>query len=485
MCHERAKHSFGLGAVLILLVSEVFLRGWVTMTPTRANATYLFLQCMFIARIVFMSSPNEFFMGLGLRWIMIAVLAAARLDGRKNALSNSVMALTHCLVYVLKIRFVAEDNVGMIRWIARFCFMELVAVVMITMFGFFIEDFVRSREETILELQATKGSEQAAQGILSVLCDADVILNSRLEIQGSATKLSHLLMMGFGEASTALEGIAFDTYLAEDDRDRFSNFVNTSSYLSSTSSLHVHMRGAAGTKVAAEIYHVTIPSWTDDEWNMRHLIGIKEEARAAANVAADAVGPAAAPMIVPFAPRTASSSSRSSRSSHGSQDSRSSRHRHMERLPELEKIEVVANALSGRLNLKELRITFHDVPDNSPIMPALANWIPHADYERFSLWLQEQLNAVWGEEADTPSGFGALRFRHPHWPDDWMLKADTVSIAAEDEEVEQEEDQEGEQGLSSLWLRMEFTGFKHYQQSGSNKHGKSRSRANLPCILEG
>ncbi|CAE8606909.1 unnamed protein product [Polarella glacialis] len=158
-----------------------------------------------------------------------------------------------------------------------------------------------SRTEEILQakfsLEESKSLWQAARGLLSGMCDADLEIDSELQILSSSDKFSHLLMCSLSPGSKALEGMPFTNYLHEPDQPRFEEFIEAACHqslhsMSSASvegsfskpsswkctpaaSLHVHIRGAAGLKFAAEIYHVAIPTLSDST-KFRHLLGINE-----------------------------------------------------------------------------------------------------------------------------------------------------------------------------------------------------------------
>ncbi|CAE8616346.1 unnamed protein product [Polarella glacialis] len=104
-------------------------------------------------------------------------------------------------------------------------------------------------------------------------------------------------MCNLAPGSKAMEGRPFTNYLDEPDQALFTEFIETAFRLTLCSmssdcaegsppepsikcmpaaSLHVHIRGAAGLKFAAEAFHVAVPS-SSHNTKFRHLLGIKEE----------------------------------------------------------------------------------------------------------------------------------------------------------------------------------------------------------------
>ncbi|CAE8650490.1 unnamed protein product, partial [Polarella glacialis] len=181
------------------------------------------------------------------------------------------------------------------------CSTELLAFGLAITFGIVWERALWSQTEALVLakvcLEESKSSWQAARGLLAGMCDADLEIDSDLNILSSSDKLSHLLMCSLAPGSKAMEGRPFTNYLDEPDQPRFTELIETAclSTLGSVSSdcaegsppepsikctpaasLQVHIRGAGDLKYAAELFHVAVPI-PGRNGKFRHLLGIKED----------------------------------------------------------------------------------------------------------------------------------------------------------------------------------------------------------------
>ena len=131
------------------------------------------------------------------------------------------------------------------------------------------------------DLKEAEREGSAAQRLLSVTCDASVRLSHDLAIQTSSHSLLDLLMCHFGNKSmNSLDGTPFVKYIAAADHQRFRDFIaESSSALTPARSLHIQMKDSVGVTFEAELFHVTVPSFTEKQFE--HLIGISNESNSA------------------------------------------------------------------------------------------------------------------------------------------------------------------------------------------------------------
>ncbi|CAE8593289.1 unnamed protein product [Polarella glacialis] len=265
------------------------------------------------------------------------------------------------------------------------------------------------------------------------MCDADLEIDSNLNILSSSDKLSHLLMCNLAPGSKAMEGRPFTSYLDEPDQARFTEFIDTASRLTLGSlssdcaqgsppepsikcmpaaSLHVHIRGAAGLKFAAEVFHVAVPS-SGHNTQFRHLLGIKEEqfqrcgtSTASADRASEILNEitfsehsvAAANLphesfdllplganfrsLMPGDNESASKSSASGSSPLASAEG--------SRSP-IERIKLVVDSLSPDKSIKEVTFVFNANSPEGP--PKLSAWLWEESIVPFQTWLNDHVNA--------------------------------------------------------------------------------------------
>ncbi|CAE8715661.1 unnamed protein product [Polarella glacialis] len=390
-------------------------------------------------------------------------------------------------------------------------------------------------------LEESKSSWQAARGLLAGMCDADLEIDSDLNILSSSDKLSHLLMCNLAPGSKAMEGRPFTSHLDGPDQARFIEFIETASRstLGSMSSdcaegsppelsikctpaalLHVHIRGAAGLKFAAEIFHVAVPS-SGRNAKFRHLLGIKEEqfqrcgsSTASADGASEILNEitfsehsdAAANLsresfdLLPLGANFKSLMSGDNWSASKSSASVSSPHASAEgsRSP-LERIKFVVDSLSPDKSIKEVTLFFNS---NAPgDLPKLTAWLWDESVVPFQGWLESHVNAHWNNkepvqpELDQPvavrvPGFdrdplalvaAEATFSVPNWAQD--IDADLQK--EEEEEEEQSEESEEEK----LWVQLELRNLS-FRPREPPRHPQFRARASrlhnpvLPTVEE-
>eukprot|EP00435_Cladocopium_sp_Y103_P042688 s320_g11.t2 len=169
-------------------------------------------------------------------------------------------------------------------------FSEMIAVSFMTLLMTTLDTKEHKLAQASVELEAKakelKEAERegsAAQRLLSVTCDASVRLSHNLAIQTASHSLLDLLMCHFGNKSaTSLDGTPFVKYIAPVDHQRFTDFIaESSSALTPARSLHIKMKDSSGVSFDAELFHVTVPGFTDKP---EHLIGITNDSNSADRV---------------------------------------------------------------------------------------------------------------------------------------------------------------------------------------------------------
>lgn len=153
---------------------------------------------------------------------------------------------------------------------------------------------IQSNLQKHAEVTALTHEHTAAKRMLSVLCDAQVVLGPDLRILSHCSGLSNLLITGIGGLQSLI-GASFVDYMLPADQSRFHDFISTAvkmveavgdwqegaSQISqlfqkksgTPASLPVTICDSAGLTVAVELYHIILP----DSSGMRtHLIGITE-----------------------------------------------------------------------------------------------------------------------------------------------------------------------------------------------------------------
>ncbi|CAE8719955.1 unnamed protein product [Polarella glacialis] len=434
-------------------------------------------------------------------------------DFRVNVPTQSVVSLVHIWNSWHKRRQISAMTETDWNDLLCSCLSEFLVFAVAIMFGTVWERALWSQTKAFVQakvcFEESKSSWQAARGLLAGMCDADLEIDSNLNILSSSDKLSHLLMCNLAPGSKAMEGRPFANYLDEPDQARFTEFIETASQptLGSMSSncaegsppepsikctpaasLHVNIRGAAGLQFAAEVFHVAVPS-SGHNTKFRHLLGIKEEqfqhcgtsidsvdrvseilneitfsehSVAAANISCEGFDllPLGANFksLMPGDNWSASKSSSSGSSPHASAEGSHS---------PLERIKFVVDPFSPDMSIKEVTFVFKSSAPEE--LPNLSAWLWDESVVPFKTWLNEHVNAYCNNkepaqpELDQPVAMrvpGSNRNRSALVAAEATFSvpnlARDIDAVLEEQEEEQEEQQIEESEEEELWVQLEL-----------------------------
>ncbi|CAE8617405.1 unnamed protein product [Polarella glacialis] len=424
--------------------------GWVPVTRRTVPAVTFGSYLLILAHMIQFPATEHFLPHGQLRTACAFLLA----DSRANVPVQLVGSAASLWVHV---QSVDNNNTNDLRFA---CLSEFLAFGLAVILGCLWEHAMWSRTEALFQakssLEGWKGLWQAARGLLSGLCDADLELDSDLQILSSSDKLSHMLKCDLSPGSKALEGMPFTNYLDEPDRPRFEESIRSMRSLSKSSSrkctpaasLHVHILGPTGLKFAAEIYHVAIPTLGDNT-KFRHLLGIIEgqsdrwgtldSANRASEMLSDmpinnsvAAASACSPDLLPLGanfktlmPSDAWSASKSSASISASRASSGEG-----RVREIERVRFVIDALSSDMRLKEVTISFncHATEDIAETLPNLRAWLCDESVAPFQLWLTDHVNAYLAKKEPLQPVLSSVAMRAPHGDVHVALVADEATF---------------------------------------------------------
>ncbi|CAE8673437.1 unnamed protein product [Polarella glacialis] len=432
-------------------------------------------------------------------------------DFRVNVPTRSVVSLVHIWNSWHKRRQISVLTETDWNDLVCSCLNELSIFGIAIIFGTVWERALWSQTEAFVQakvcLEESKSWWKAARGLLAGMCDADLEIDSNLNILSSSDKLSHLLMCNLAPGSKAMEGRPVTNYLDEPGQARFTEFIETASqptlgFMSSicaegsppepstkctpASSLHVHIRGAAGLKFAAEVFHVAVPS-SGHNTKFRHLLGIKEEqfqrcgtsidsvdraseilneitcsehSVAAANLSCEGFDPlplgANFKSLMPGDNWSASKSSASGSSHHASAEGSHS---------PLERIKFVVDSFSPDMSIKEVTFVFNS---NAPEeLPKLSAWLWDESVVPLKTWLNEHVNAHCNNKEPAQPELGqtvAMRVPGSDRNRLALVAAEATfsvpnlarDIDVDVEEQEEEEQQSAESEEEEPWVQLEL-----------------------------
>ncbi|CAE8688020.1 unnamed protein product [Polarella glacialis] len=457
-------------------------------------------------------------------------------DFRVNVPTQSVVSLVHIWNSWHKRRQIGVLTETDWNDLLSSCLSELSVFGLAIIFGTVWERALWNQTKAFVQaklcFEESKSSWQAARGLLAGMSDADLEIDSNLNILSSSDKLSHLLMCNLAPGSKAMEGRPFTNYLDEPDKARFTEFIDTASRptLGSMSSncaegsppeppikctpaasLHVHIRGAAVLKFAAEVFHVAVPG-SGHNTKFRHLLGIKEEQFQRCGTSMDSVDRASEILnestfsehsvaaanlscesfdLLPLGANFKSLMPGDNWSATKSSASGSSPHASAEgsRSP-LERIKFVVDSLSPDKSIKEVTFVFDS---NAPEeLPKLSAWLWDESVVPFKTWLHEHVNAHCNnKEPAQPELDQPVAMRVPGSDRNRLALVGaeatfSVPNSAQDIDADVEEQEEEQQSEESeeeeLWVQLELRNLSFRPREPPRPPQSRASRLHNPVL---
>ncbi|CAE8681556.1 unnamed protein product [Polarella glacialis] len=323
---------------------------------------------------------------------------------------------------------------------------EVLSYMAVVMMALVIQKMFKDKVEGEFVAADMENSISSKKKMLSVLCDAHVMLGHDFRILGRCIQLSQMLMTGFGPNSKGLQGTVFTTLLTEIDQTRFRDFVAVSAgnendddkislqsqssrtpthsgcferHSSPAKSLHVNIRDAAGVKFPIELFHVVVCNMRNPSEPPSHLIGIREQpcgheistsfqklgstreeepgaALGEAHVSAPGSAEPQTRVLSDLLPNKKATSSSSSQASSGSGSSRGgSRAEKLDQadLPWIQRIEFQFDGMADGFPLQQAKIYFDShATTESSTCPTMKDWLRESRWPQFRGWVQNAIN---------------------------------------------------------------------------------------------
>eukprot|EP00931_Biecheleriopsis_adriatica_P030481 TRINITY_DN17980_c0_g1_i1.p1 TRINITY_DN17980_c0_g1~~TRINITY_DN17980_c0_g1_i1.p1 ORF type:complete len:446 (+),score=36.94 TRINITY_DN17980_c0_g1_i1:122-1459(+) len=216
----------------------------------------------------------DFVMGMSIRIVLRICMGLAALDFKCSCFWNLCIAIANIA------RFSQCDELfgGSLpsqAQIKRYAFTEFATTVFIAVVLKMVERYMEQRIISQCKELESQQSEKAARKLLSVMCDADVLLDTSLRPTGTINKFSHLVMPQHNTHESGMN-VCFTQWIETADQPAFLNMMERCKTLGDcgpAESLHVDMKDGTGRKFPAELFHVALRAPYVDE--IKHLIGIK------------------------------------------------------------------------------------------------------------------------------------------------------------------------------------------------------------------
>ena len=259
-----------------------------------------------------------------------------------------------------------------------FAFREVCITAVLIALSCFLESCIMAQIEAQFESAAAESMLSGFRSLLRGVCDGDVLLDSKMEIQGEPQCLKHMLMI-----NSSLHGKSFDQFLNEDEKQRFHKLITSSGKENTESSIppcvRASLRGANDVKVRVDMFHVQVPQYWGAR-DMYHLVALREDSEAQV--------PDATPTELPDFSKKKGPLSRSQRSLQ-SQSSEGSCHG----LPELQEMSLLLDSSVAVWDILQVHLRFRRCPGIASEMPCMRALLRSAEWEKLNGRLKaSQLN---------------------------------------------------------------------------------------------
>eukprot|EP00931_Biecheleriopsis_adriatica_P111893 TRINITY_DN8636_c0_g1_i5.p1 TRINITY_DN8636_c0_g1~~TRINITY_DN8636_c0_g1_i5.p1 ORF type:complete len:557 (+),score=80.92 TRINITY_DN8636_c0_g1_i5:105-1775(+) len=404
VCVDLMSFGLQLGVVLALVIDShpqfrltlllcyggmlPFSTGYVQLEGRVQTAAAMFHVFIHL-RLMYGSADMSICLLNSVRTTVRAMIGVILLDHKRTAALN--MFSIGALVWNYK-QMDYPNSCGLVSW-DRYVAVEVGIFIAIVALSKAVENLVVERVTAACELedanQSQKQSLHRARKLLSVLCDADLHLDSDLRIVGSSQRFGHLLMSGL--TSDMMSGKPFLDYIESSEHDSFKNFVLSNSLQQDANGtempdehsfdqpqlsgcLRSTLRGAGHITFPVEIFHVPIPV-SGGCAQFQHLIGIKEcsgsSSRGPSISGSDCRGPLSVEELTSVSRRPRSHDSRSSCTE--SETIQEQGHREpLLSLRGLSKISVTVDAFNPCLPIQQVEFVCHDAAPVASLLDFLS-----------------------------------------------------------------------------------------------------------------
>eukprot|EP00913_Durusdinium_trenchii_P009210 g8658.t1 len=148
----------------------------------------------------------------------------------------------------------------------------------------FIDVVLRQRINAQLETADAESLVSSFRRMLRSVCDGEVLLDGQMNVAQESEGLKHLIL-----TTVNLKGRSFERLLIDEECTRFTKFIQSSTEAFLTPKpavppvcLRTSLRGSAGIRVAADVFHVPIPGLFGAA-EPYHLLAFKEDTESRAH----------------------------------------------------------------------------------------------------------------------------------------------------------------------------------------------------------
>eukprot|EP00931_Biecheleriopsis_adriatica_P059888 TRINITY_DN35905_c2_g1_i1.p1 TRINITY_DN35905_c2_g1~~TRINITY_DN35905_c2_g1_i1.p1 ORF type:complete len:577 (+),score=97.48 TRINITY_DN35905_c2_g1_i1:59-1732(+) len=272
--------------VAIYTVFLPFASGRVKLTPGILATVVILAYGVQLLRLLTADASDPSYFLLAGSGVVVRMACGMVLQDRKlSACLNFVVMCVRIWSYqTSKVVFLGGHH---IRQVAAYA-SEIIAFLGTCLLNIIVEEFIKMRVQATCQSDDAMESAQqmlkAFRTLLTVLCDADVLLNRDLEIVEPCPKFQHMVTMSAWSDTDTLPGRQFEDFVAFEDRQRFREFIlwiPGEEDENPPRSITVSLKGAAGLGAGGRPQHL-LGIREVDESSMSRGRGSSDRAAAAA-----------------------------------------------------------------------------------------------------------------------------------------------------------------------------------------------------------
>lgn len=388
------------------------------LTLTIVKITYSFFFLLVALPPAFASTSRQFNLTYNLSSITQIFFSQLYPDRRLTFVLNSICLAWHISIIVATPALLAQFSDIVQHMVISYSYLLAISFSTIALLEAEVVALLRERE-----------AQTAPRSLLSVMCDALVVLKEDLDLAEPSPALQAMLLRSQAFPKSPMRR-GFTAFISSSDVERFEDFIGANSMNGySASTMHMDLVDSIGSKVPVQIFHTCVHS--SDKDGPKHLLGIVED-KDKENFSASL--PPSMPLRpqVPLAsPRFKEDQAQDAESVTSSRTSATSARGLSQRLAcssvwQRAKVSVDPTPPHNVLKVNLAARALWEMDLSGVIGSPFTTWAE--DQEVFCAWLQAGIREAWSSGASVGARFGPVSFCPPALRADPQASIDMILI---------------------------------------------------------
>eukprot|EP00931_Biecheleriopsis_adriatica_P118673 TRINITY_DN9401_c0_g1_i1.p1 TRINITY_DN9401_c0_g1~~TRINITY_DN9401_c0_g1_i1.p1 ORF type:complete len:638 (+),score=87.59 TRINITY_DN9401_c0_g1_i1:58-1971(+) len=516
-------HLFNVMVLSVSLAITLLLRARVMpLTSLSLDVAAACGQAMMVVNMLRLpeAESHRLVTSMGAQQLWMLILGNSFADARKAIVSCLPLFVTrHCKLHYYNFNvLLVPSNPGFRTTQQTIIMAEVMSLILMSFIFVLTQQAMEFCISSSLHLQAAENHAKSAKSLLSVLCDADAVLDHDLQIVQPDNKTCHVLAPT--KTPAAFGGVPFSSFLVAEERAAFQNWIGSGADSRSDDgavstktessrsdgidsgewkpsppkSFNAHLQEGG---IAVALFHVQMSDHSLHANSPSHLLGIRFQSSPeefgpskieklqqrlldSAQAGAMDMGPLLRSVAKSPGPLSAASA-RSKRSNSSASSASSSLQASCQALPEVDFISVSFDCMTSEFPVQSARVQFNLSECNPDMFPSLQAWILPKSWCSFNEWVRDAVNFIMneepvGEEPCTPSNCNMVCPFHP----EMTLSAKNFTLSlADGQEADADADAEAKYSCSdelspsdAIVATITFRAFSQYRSVRHSRRSK-------------